>query len=34
MGKLTPSPGLNILGWLCTAVMAVAVAAMFWTMSG
>ncbi|MDL2339092.1 MAG: divalent metal cation transporter [Pseudomonadota bacterium] len=33
MGKLTPSTGLKLTGWLSTAAMAVAVVAMFWTMN-
>jgi NRAMP (natural resistance-associated macrophage protein)-like metal ion transporter len=33
MGKLTPSRQLKIAGWLSTAVMAVAVVVMFWTMA-
>jgi Mn2+/Fe2+ NRAMP family transporter len=33
MGKLKPSAQLTLTGWLCTAVMAVAVVAMFWTMA-
>lgn len=32
MGKLTPSTRLKTTGWLSTAVMTVAVVAMFWTM--
>ncbi|HEV7816711.1 MAG TPA: divalent metal cation transporter, partial [Janthinobacterium sp.] len=32
MGRLVISPRLKALGWLCTAVMAFAVLAMFWTM--
>jgi Mn2+/Fe2+ NRAMP family transporter len=31
MGRFVISRRLKILGWICTAVMAVAVAAMFWT---
>jgi NRAMP (natural resistance-associated macrophage protein)-like metal ion transporter len=34
MGRLVISPRLKLLGWLCTAVMAFAVMAMFWTMRG
>jgi len=33
MGKLTPSRGLKLTGWLSTAVMATAVLAMFWTLA-
>jgi NRAMP (natural resistance-associated macrophage protein)-like metal ion transporter len=33
MGKLTPSLPLKTIGWVSTAVMGVAVAAMFWTMA-
>jgi Mn2+/Fe2+ NRAMP family transporter len=31
LGRFTLPWGLRVLGWLCTAVMAVAVAIMFWT---
>lgn len=33
MGKLTPSTRLKAMGWLCTAIMGLAVIAMFWTMA-
>ena len=32
MGQLTPSLRLKLLGWLSTAVMGAAVAAMLWKM--
>jgi hypothetical protein len=32
MGAFTITPKLKILGWLATSVMAIAVAAMFWTL--
>lgn len=31
MGRFVISPRLKLLGWVCTAVMAIAVAAMFWS---
>jgi NRAMP (natural resistance-associated macrophage protein)-like metal ion transporter len=33
MGKFVISPRLKVLGWICTAVMAFAVIAMFWSLA-